>query len=458
MGKILKKQQKKKASSSNKKINFKSSKNINLSKKKMATKSTTKKETAQKLNNILKKYKHLLPENDPIVKLTRIKFKSSHYTGEPVRLSSDVNLFRDSAALYKILSHIFQNLNIIDKQQAFMVCKLWSIVRNEELIWKKIVLSKCIVNNVEAMERIILKYETNKIILDNVSLNDKNVTELKMSHLHAIKSITCNIVDDVLMKRLLNSCTSLENVNIVDKNINILAEASFTLKTIIAPNCVVCINLTKSLKNFIDLEKLQIKSFDSGCYKSMGLLLPLKELILDNLDINEDIDNLIENIPNIEYMRFFPNFRENENKLVYFKFIESLKRCPSLKKIDLLAFESRSNSSTSEVYIQNSKEYSNTYTQEESTECLDKSIAMSEEHFDDPKTIVEEIQDSNVEKMDVDQILESKDAMVNLESESTKTTQEFNWKNLTSLKNMSFLIYLKSSLPDCEISLNKDNF
>lgn len=289
---------------------------------------------------VLKKYKHLLPDAEPVVKVRPLSFKASHHTGEPYRLPSDVDLIRDSAAFYDILGAIFQNLDVYDKYKAISVCKLWNRAGKEESAWRKIILRNRSLTNLKPLERLILKHETEILDFKGVTVIE-SANQYDFCRLSSVRTLIFSETDDLFVTKLLRGCNELEHISIFDEDLEVLKETSSTLKTILAPIGIIQEGIDKTLKRFYDLEKLQVLTVDPDSYNFVGLLLSLKELRLTHLHVTEDIQNFIENIPNIEYMSFNPVYNSSNvyDGDVNRKFVEALKRCPSLKKLEWVTYE-----------------------------------------------------------------------------------------------------------------------
>lgn len=283
---------------------------------------------------LIRKYRHLLPEEQPVIRLTRLKFNASHHTGEKFRLPSDVDLFRDSAALYGLLGLIFNNLDLKSKLAASSCCRLWNRASKEDQPWQILPLSNIIIHDAKPLERLILKRETKHVILDGVETVGKAL-DYEFCRLSSIKSLTIkNVIDTSVVNRFLIACNELENINLESEtNLTTINNATIYLKRVYADSVKISENENYLLRKWSDLEILKVNSFDSTYYDKMGLLLSLKHLNIKELNVTPQIGHFFENIPNVEYLEFKPEYDgisfADGNKAI----VESLKHCPSLKRL-----------------------------------------------------------------------------------------------------------------------------
>uniref|UniRef100_A0A336JYF8 CSON007358 protein n=1 Tax=Culicoides sonorensis TaxID=179676 RepID=A0A336JYF8_CULSO len=282
---------------------------------------------------LIKKYQHLISQNQPYVKLERLKFCAHHFTKERMRLSSDIDLFRDSAVLYGLLGKIFNYLDLTGKLFASKVCHLWNRAINEDAAWQKLPLKNLCINDLKPIERLILKRETNEIILHNVDLCGK-AEDYEFSRLSSVKTIIIEKNSSpLLINKFLIACNELEDVKTTETNFDNLRSLNNYVKSLNAENTIVGDTENRLLKTWADLEKVIVHSFDPNFYHNMGLLLSLKYLKLKQLWITANIAQFIENIPNIEYLEFSSDHLTDRNIDGNRAIVESLKHCPSLKKL-----------------------------------------------------------------------------------------------------------------------------
>lgn len=282
---------------------------------------------------LIRKYRQLIPENQPFVRIERLKFNAAHFTNEKNRLTSDIDLLRDGAAFYGLLGNIFNHLSLADKLGCSIVCRLWNRALNEDAAWHNLPLKNVVLHDLRALERLVLKRETKVIFLNNVDIVGKAV-DYELCRLSSVKELNVQEPSSsLLLKKLINACNELENVVVTDTNLHDLSNINIYIKKLNAENCIVSETENRLLKTWSDLESLSVHSFDPRFYYNMGLLLSLKHLKLKQLSITNNISQFIENIPNIEYIEFTPEYSNinyaDGNKAI----VESLKHCPSLKRL-----------------------------------------------------------------------------------------------------------------------------
>lgn len=282
---------------------------------------------------LIRKYRNLIPENQPYVRVARLKFSAAHFTKERIRLTSDIDLFRDGSAFYGLLGHIFNHLDLAGKLRAVQVCRLWNRASNEDAAWNNVPLKNVVLHDLRPLERLILKRETKVILLDNVDIMGK-AADYELCRLSCVKELIIQENSSpLLLNKLFLACNELENVVIPDTNLDGLSNLNIYVKSLNAENSIVSEYENRLLKTWSDLEKLVVHSFDPKFYYNMGLLLSLKYLKLKQLSITSNIAQFIENIPNIEYIEFTPEYFNINNVDGNKAIVESLKHCPSLKKL-----------------------------------------------------------------------------------------------------------------------------
>lgn len=282
---------------------------------------------------LIRKYRQLIPENQPFVRIERLKFNAAHFTNEQIRLTSDIDLFRDGAAFYGLLGNIFNHLSLTEKLGCSIVCRLWNRALNEDAAWHNIPLKNLVLHDLRALERLVLKRETKVIFLNNVDIVGKAV-DYELCRLSSVKELNVQEPSSsLLLKKLIIACNELENVFVTDSNLHDLSNINIYIRKLDAQNVIVSETENRLLKTWSDLESLSVHSFDPKFYYNMGLLLSLKHLKLKQLSITNNISQFIENIPNIEYIEFAPEYSNinfaDGNKAI----VESLKHCPSLKRL-----------------------------------------------------------------------------------------------------------------------------
>lgn len=282
---------------------------------------------------LIRKYRQLIPENQPFVRIERLKFNAAHFTNEQIRLTSDIDLLRDGAAFYGLLGNIFNHLSLAEKLGCSIVCRLWNRALNEDAAWHNLPLKNVVLHDLRALERLVLKRETKIIFLNNVDIVGKAV-DYELCRLSSVKELNVQEPSSsLLLKKLIVACNDLENVVVTDTNLHDLSNINIYIKKLNAQNCIVSETENRLLKTWSDLESLSVHSFDPRFYYNMGLLLSLKHLKLKQLSITNNISQFIENIPNIEYIEFTPEYSNinyaDGNKAI----VESLKHCPSLKRL-----------------------------------------------------------------------------------------------------------------------------
>lgn len=290
------------------------------------------KKTIDDYQPLIRKYRYLIPD-DSYVRIERLKFCASHFTKERFRLPSDIDLFRDGASFYGLLGKIFDHMDLIGKINALGVCRLWNRASNEDAAWQTINLRNVNIHDLRPLERLILKRETTKILMDNVDVLGKAV-DYELCRLSCVKELVVREnASPILLGKFLISCNNLENVVIPDTKLDYLCHLNIYVKSLNAENAIVSESENRLLKTWSDLETLAVHSFDPRSYYNMGLLLSLKSLKLKQLCITYNIAQFIENIPNIEYIEFTPEYFDisyaEGNKAI----VESLKHCPSLRKL-----------------------------------------------------------------------------------------------------------------------------
>lgn len=345
------------------------------------------------------RYRHLIPERQPFVRIERIKFSAAYFTKDRIRLPSDIDLFRDGAAFYGLLGDIFSNLDLVGKLHVSQVCRFWNRALNEDAAWYKLPLINVVMHDLRPLERLILKRETKVILLENVDISGK-AADYELCRLSCVKDlIVRENSSPLLLSKLLIACNELENVVSPDTNLDDFSNLNILIKSLSAENIIVSESENRLLKTWSDLEKLTVHSFDPTFYYNMGLLLSLKHLKLKQLSITNNISQFIENIPNIEYIEFAPEYSNinytDGNKAI----VESLKHCPSLKKLTWTIVK--------EIEIKKEKMYTIPIKAIKSEEHL---VAEKFEENDNNSTTNEKASDSGLdyeqhEKMEVDECL-----------------------------------------------------
>lgn len=351
------------------------------------------------IKNLEKKYNVLLPERLPVVAVKRLQFKSSYFTYQDIKSSSDVDLFRDSATLYILLGKIINKLEIKDKYSALAVCHLWNRAGNEASAWKSIIIQNRVLNDLNFLQRKILKHETEHLYLENVSASDDLQNDF--CKFNSVQSLECFNTDIKFAKKILRACNHLVTLNANLKDQSILQEIHPYVKNINLKNIVLDIENHKIIKTFCDLETLTVKSIDPNCYKSISLFFSIKNLNLAELCVNQDIQSFIECVPNIESLEFMPVYNSLNQTEANNLMIEALKRCPSLRRLV----------------------WRMPFKQLYESDSLNKSGTVNSEILQNEKNGCMSSFQKNLEE---------------------KTVTH-------SLKNIALKIYLKSSLPECEV-------
>lgn len=283
------------------------------------------------LRDLEAKYNVLLPDRQPIVSLKRIQFKSSHFTKDHKRQLSKKDVMRDSAIIYETLGLVINNLEIKDKYSALAVCKLWNRAGNENKAWRNILIKNRYID-ISILQRLILKNDTEYLRFEDVEMSQKSKTT-EFFRFSSVQTLEYYKSDQNLLRKLLQACNHLVSFNSDTEDDCLLELIHPYVKNLCMENLTLNQNNNKVLKNLVDLEKLVVKTIDPSCYKLINLLFSIKQLKIITLHINNDIQSLIESVPNIETLEFTSIYTEFDSYATNYLMIEALKRCPSLKKI-----------------------------------------------------------------------------------------------------------------------------
>lgn len=279
------------------------------------------------LKQIGRKYDVDLGNKVPIVSVKRLKFNASSFGGSESKVDED--FLSKSAAMYNMLGKIFNVLEVKDRYSASACCRLWNRAAKESTAWKNIIMKNKFITDLSTLQRKVLKYETEYIYLEKVFGGSSSFVQ-DFCRFNTIVTFVCYQTETSLIKKILKACNQLKYFKSDTADDSILEDLNPYINVLEIENIAINHENTKIIKNFTDLETLRIKTIEPYCYKSISLFFSIKNLTLATLLINNDIQNVVECIPNIECLEFTPVMEEyDSNSLV----VEALKRCPSLKKL-----------------------------------------------------------------------------------------------------------------------------